>query len=120
MIKMMNASDRRSFLGMIFAAAAGLAAIPSRLESQQPAKRPPYPDQKPGENEPEVKPDPHALLKENQKNIKKDVERLVELAEDLKKEVDKTDSADVLSLQMVKKAEEIEKLARQIKNLARG
>ena len=44
----------------------------------------------------------------------------MELAEDLKKEVDKTDSADVLSLQMVKKAEEIEKLARQIKNLARG
>jgi len=120
MIKMMNASDRRSFLGMIFTAAAGLAAIPSRLESQQPPKRPPYPDQKPGENEPEVKPDPHALLKDNQKNIKKDVERLVELAEDLKKEVDKTDSADVLSLQMVKKAEEIEKLARQIKNLARG
>jgi nucleotide-binding universal stress UspA family protein len=120
MIKTMDASDRRSFLGMIFAAAAGLAAMPSRLEGQQPAKHPPFPDQKPGENEPEVKPDPHALLKENQKNIKKDVERLVELAEDLKKEVDKTDSADVLSLQMVKKAEEIEKLARQIKNRARG
>src|SRR5260370_40328443 len=120
MIRMMNASDRRSFLGMIFTAAAGLAAIPSRLESQQPAKRPPYPDQKPGENEPEVKPDPRALLKETQTNIKKDSERLVGLAEDLKKEGDKTDSADALSLQMVKKAEEIEKLARQIKNRARG
>src|SRR5260370_8154809 len=107
MIRMMNASDRGSFLGMIFAGAAGLAAVPSRLESQQPAKRPPYPDQKPGENEPEVKPDPHALLKENQKNIKKDVERLVELAEDLKKEVNTTNSPALLSLQLLHNAEEI-------------
>ncbi len=118
---MISENGRRSFLGVIFALAAGVVAVPSWLESRQRTDpRPPVPGQKPGETEPEIKPDPQALLRENQKSIKKDVARLVELAGELKKEVDKTDSTDVLSLQMVRKAEEIEKLARQIKNLARG
>jgi hypothetical protein len=61
-----------------------------------------------------------ALLEERQKNIKKDVEKLYELAAQLKTEVEKTDSTTVLSLAMLKKAEEIEKLAKQIKDRARG
>jgi hypothetical protein len=42
------------------------------------------------------------------------------LATELKEEVDKTDSAKVLSVPMLKKAEEIEKLAKDIKSRARG
>lgn len=61
-----------------------------------------------------------AVLEERQKNIKKDVEKLYNLAAQLKSEVEKTDSTTVLSLAMVKKAEEIEKLARQIKDHAKG
>lgn len=61
-----------------------------------------------------------AMLEEHQKNIKKDVEKLYDLASQLKTEVEKTDSTTVLSLAMLKKAEEIEKLARQIKDRARG
>jgi len=38
----------------------------------------------------------------------------------LKTEVEKTDSTSVLSIGMVKKAEEIEKLAKQIKDHAKG
>jgi hypothetical protein len=34
--------------------------------------------------------------------------------------VEKTDSVNVLSLPMIQKAEQIEKLAKQVKNLARG
>jgi hypothetical protein len=60
-----------------------------------------------------------AMLEERQKNIKKDVERLYNLAEQLKSEVEKTDSTTILSLAMVKKAEEIEKLAKQIKDRAK-
>jgi hypothetical protein len=41
------------------------------------------------------------------------------LAKDLKDESDKTPETDVLSLSMVKKAEDIEKLARQIKERIR-
>ncbi len=61
-----------------------------------------------------------ALLEANEKDIKKNIEKLYQLATDLKTEVEKTDSAQVLSLAMVKKAEEIEKLAREIKTRAKG
>lgn len=61
-----------------------------------------------------------AMLKENQKDIKKDVEKLYDLASDLKKQVEKTDSATVLSLELIRKAEEIEKLAKQIRDRAKG
>ena len=61
-----------------------------------------------------------AMLEERQKSIKKDVEKLYDLAAQLKTEVEKTDSTTTLSLAMLKKAEEIEKLARQIKDHAKG
>jgi DNA-binding MltR family transcriptional regulator len=52
--------------------------------------------------------------------LRSDVERLVKLAEELKKEADETDQTDVLSLTLIRKAEEIEKLAKQIRSLARS
>jgi len=61
-----------------------------------------------------------AMLEERQKNIKKDVQKLYDLAAQLKTEVEKTDSTSILSLGMVKKAEEIEKLAKEIKTHAKG
>jgi hypothetical protein len=61
-----------------------------------------------------------AVLEQHQKDIKKDIEKLYDLATELKTEVEKTDATTVLSLGMVKKAEEIEKLARQIKDHAKG
>jgi len=65
-------------------------------------------------------PDPKVRLTENQKNLRRDADRLFQLAKDLKEEADKTEQTDVLSLSLVKKAEEVEKLAHQIKDLARG
>lgn len=59
-------------------------------------------------------------LEENEKDIKKKVERLYQLATELKAEVDKTDSSKVLSLSLLKKTEEIEKLARDIRNRSKG
>jgi hypothetical protein len=61
-----------------------------------------------------------AILEKNQKDMKKDVEKLYELASQLKDEVEKTDATVVFSVAMVKKAEEIEKLARQVKDHAKG
>ena len=60
------------------------------------------------------------ILEENEKEIKKKVEKLFDLATELKEEVEKTDSSKVLSLNLVRKAEEIEKLARDIKNRSKG
>ena len=55
-----------------------------------------------------------ALNKERQDSLKKDTDRLLALATELKERVDKTDE-NRLSLDVIKKAEEIEKLARQVR-----
>jgi hypothetical protein len=60
------------------------------------------------------------MLQANQKGIKKDVERLYELASELKAEVEKTDSVQVLSVAMLRKTEDIERLAKEIRSRAQG
>ena len=65
-------------------------------------------------------PDPKLILEANQKDIKRDVEHLYDLASELKAEVEKTDSVQVLSLTMLRKTEEIEKLAKGIRSRAKG
>ncbi len=52
--------------------------------------------------------------KDRQANLKRDTDRLLTLATELKDYVDKSNE-DVLSLDVVRKAEEIEKLAHQVK-----
>ena len=112
--------SRRSLLGTIagVAAAFSMAAVVGRGQDPFP-KVPPI---RPGEDDrnPNAKPPTKVLLEENQKDIKKNIEKLFELASQLKEQVEKTDATTVLSLSMVKKAEEIEKLARQIKERAKG
>jgi hypothetical protein len=61
-----------------------------------------------------------AVLEQNQKDIKKNIEKLFQLVSELKEEVSKTDAMTTLSLAMVRKTEEIEKLARQIRDKAKG
>ena len=64
--------------------------------------------------------DPKVQLKEEQKELRHDVERLLQMVKDFKEESDKTPETDILSLSLVKKAEDIEKLARQIRDLIRA
>jgi hypothetical protein len=61
-----------------------------------------------------------AALLQNEKEFREGVERLYKLTTDLREEVQKTMTTDVLSLHMVKKTEEIEKLAKFLKNKAKG
>jgi hypothetical protein len=81
---------------------------------------PAHPSLQDDDDNPIVKTATKAALEDNDKDIKKKIEKLYDLATALKAEVEKTDSAKVLSLAMIKKAEEIEKLARDIKTRARG
>lgn len=60
------------------------------------------------------------MMEANEKDLHKKVEQLYELVTELKAEADKTDSTKVLSLNLVKKAEEIEKLAHDIKVRSKG
>lgn len=61
-----------------------------------------------------------AVLEQNQKDIKKNIERLFQLASELKDEVEKTDATTTLSVAMLRKTEEIEKLSHQIREKAKG
>ena len=72
-----------------------------------------------GNDEPS-RPDPKAIARANQVTIRTDITKLYEMVSELKEQVDKTDATATLSISIVKKAQQIEKLAKQIKNLAKG
>ena len=54
-----------------------------------------------------------------QQDIKKDTDKLLELATELKQYVDKTNE-DILSTDVIKKADEIEKLAHSVREKMKG
>ena len=56
---------------------------------------------------------------DRQKRLVADTDKLLSLATELKQQVDKTDK-NMLSVDVVKKAEEIEKLARSVKDKMKG
>ncbi len=60
-----------------------------------------------------------AANKERQAKLKSDTEQLLKLATELKEYVDKTNE-NILSLDVVKKADQIEKLARSVKEKMRA
>ena len=114
--------ERRKFLAALSLLTLPLMFTARNLRAQNPDQRPiDDPVAKPGDEKlPPPIGSPKAALQENEKNLKKKVERLFQLATELKDEADKTDSINVLSLAMLKKADEIEKLAKDIKTRAKG
>jgi hypothetical protein len=62
----------------------------------------------------------HAQLIRNEKEFRDGLERLCQLTMELRQEVQQTPTSAVLSIPMVKKTEAIEKLAKQLKNKAKG
>lgn len=118
-------TGRRFFLSGIAATLAGAKTLLAAGQRHEPpARLPQIPDASgsPGPNDTPFPPavDPKAHLKEDQKILRRDVDRLLQMVKDLKDESDKTPETDVLSLSLVKKAEDIEKLARQIRDRIRA
>jgi len=116
---------RRSFLaGAVLTGICWvLVASPLRGQEPRPPLEPRPSQQDEGPNPKEGPSLPNAgkkILEDNDKDMKKKVERLYQLASELKEQVTKTDSSKVLSLDLMKKAEEIERLARDIKNRSKG
>jgi hypothetical protein len=117
-------ATRRSFLRLVeaFGAVALFSGACTIAGGQNPP--PPRSDPRPRERDEDAALPPpgagKAVLQENEKGIKKSIEKLFQLASELKAEVEKTDSSQVLSLGLVRKAEEIEKLAKEIKTRAKG
>jgi len=119
-------SKRRLFIAL--AGALGVLATEPLLFGLQlprPAREPrPYPDGRdhgipPNADDPGV-PKKKIIERQNQIQIKEDVAKLYEMASELKADVERTDASSTLSVSLVKKAEQIERLAKQIKNLAKG
>lgn len=122
--------SRRHVLTMFAGTAGILAAKPlflSALSIQahpQPIPSPNAPDQSfpPGLNGPDKKlPSDHTDMDpRKQQEIKADVQKLFELASELKDQTEKANLNSMLPVSMVKKAQQIEKLAKQIKQLSQG
>jgi hypothetical protein len=111
--------SRRAFLGAAAAWAATAALVASARAAQWQGPVNPYPPIVPFGKDLSVKPDPK-LLKMRQRDVKKDVARLSQLAQQLQKELDHSDTADILPVDVIRKTEEIEKLAKHIKDAVRG
>ena len=136
-------NDRRVFLAGWLAIASSPVWVRGQQQNQNPSGRttgaplgtsggmgstnPPgsFPGNLPGDvpeedSDPGPVVNPRAVLKQDRKNIEHDADALLQMAEDLKKQVDALDTTEVLSLDLVHKAESIEKLAHQIKTLMQG
>lgn len=119
-------TGRRFFLSGIAATLAGTRALLAGSQGQRrdnSSHIPQIPDASSSNGADDLplppRADPKEQLKEDQKTLRHDVDRLLQLAKDLKDESDKTPETDVLSLSLVKKVEDIEKLAHQIKDRIR-
>jgi hypothetical protein len=102
------------------------AAISLSQAPQSPtAPIPPLPGQRPApapEDEERTRMEKEMAKKANQErqaNLKRDTEKLLQLSTELKKYVDRSNE-NVLSLEVLKKAEEIEKLAHSVKEKMKG
>jgi hypothetical protein len=123
----MSYSRRR----LMFALAGGAGALvagsalysqPQRPDIQpRPSPNTPDPDHPwglagHGDRPPERK----GVDKQNQAEVKASVEKLYVLISELKEQVEKSDVNLMLSVSVVKKSHEIEKLAKHVKELAKG
>lgn len=119
-------TGRRFFLSGIAATLAGandlLAAGQRRAIQGPPVSQIPDASSS-GRGDETVQPprtDPKVQLREDQKLLRQDVDRLLQMVKELKQESDDTPETDVLSLSLVKKTQDIEKLARQIRDRIRA
>jgi hypothetical protein len=119
---------RRELLrsGLSFAA---IASFSTSIFAQQqhptpqpmPSPNAPNPNFPQGMNGPgPSQPDQKTIDKQNQEQIRADIDKMYVMVSELKQELGVTNTATVLSVNFVKKTHEIEKLAKQIRELAKG
>lgn len=93
----------------------------SRSPEYRPSPHAPDPNFPQGmDGPPPTGPDQKAINKQNQAEIRTDVDKLSALVSDLKQELSVTNTSSVLSVSFVKNAHQIEKLAKHIRELAKG
>ena len=118
---------RRAFVKTL-TAAAGVLAAHSALGLTQIRKptipKPPTPgdpqEKDKNADEPDAQTVNRAAMQQNEKEFRAGVERLYQLSGELREELQRTTTTNVLSVRMYKKAEEIEKLAKKLKSKVKG
>lgn len=115
-------SRRELLVGLV--GAAGLmssASLLTRARAQYPPSRPTPPTGDPGALSGQPR---HASLRvlspKDKELLRTDLDQLYRLVSELLKEYQSADPNALLSVSFVKNAEQTEKLAKQVKNLARG
>ncbi len=119
---------RRGFLASVAVLGSCMAAGNGWLATQEKHRGmpdPPPPAVPPGPNGAQSGGAPSANQRalqrvQSERDFRAGVERLYELTSELRDEVQRTPTADVLSVGMYKRMEAIEKLAKQLKGKARG
>jgi hypothetical protein len=108
-----------------------LAFTSAPIAGQHPTPSPPQPRQSPNaptnQNVPgglegvptSVETRKVPINEQNERELRANVQRLYMMVSELKDEVNKTNANTVLSVSLLKRAQEIEKLAKQIKNQAK-
>lgn len=118
---------RRNFMTVMAAATAAPLAGAALVFAQRPIIPPPKPAPAETQNPAQIGVDPQggdaarrALRLKNERQFREGLERLYELTSELREEVAKTMTSDVFSVRVVKKTEEIEKLAKLLRSKAKG
>jgi hypothetical protein len=110
---------------------AGTLATAPLLFSQKSVPPPPQPRQSPNapisqnvplglDGRPAEPPDQRTQNLQIKAQIKENVDKMYQMIGELKQESDLGRSDSILNISFVKKAEQIEKLAKQVKNIAKG
>jgi hypothetical protein len=113
---------RLLFATLGLAAVSAVTLLSASQRAPQPIPSPNAPNQSlpNGMNGPPIKePDPKFVDKQNQAEVKAEIEKLYALVYELREEMKQVNGNSTLSVTVVKKAQQIEKLAKEIKERAK-
>ena len=126
---MADSRSRLTIAAAVLAAALATLALFSKAQAPHPSPSPPQPrpspntpnpNYPPGLDGPEMKgPDRKAIDRQNQAELKDEVEKLYALVFVLREQMKMTDSTSTMSVTIIKQAQQIEKLAKEIKDRAK-
>ena len=109
-------------LGIVLMLCAVSSSVSAQNSRMPPSQLPENPSQQQPEDDARSKMERDMAKKANQERqvaLKKDTDKLLKLATELKEYVDKTNE-NMLSMDVIKKAEEIEKLAHSVRDKMKG
>ena len=112
--------SRRVFIAASLSFGASVRGVWAAQQDVPPPQFPPHFPPVEAPESPRNKKRDRAMLKANREAITKDVTRMSELVDALQRQLKESDTTDILSLDVIRKSEEIEKLARHVRDLVRG